>query len=243
MAELVRSGRALAGGVGPSSGDKTARVPHTESPSAAPIVPAGADLDGLRRAAATCEGCELHREGSQTVFGDGRADARLVLVGEQPGDVEDREGAPFVGPAGQVLDRALAEIGIDRADAYVTNSVKHFHFTGGGGKRRIHKTPEAVHINACKPWLIAELTLLDPEVVVALGATATRALLGTTVKVMRDRGKLMPWPPRGPLDETSTHGGFVMVTIHPSAVLRADDRDAAYAGLVADLTVAASALT
>jgi DNA polymerase len=216
---------------------------QNDAPSAAPWVPAGADLDGLRQAAAKCEGCELHTEGTQTVFGDGLADARLVFVGEQPGDVEDREGAPFVGPAGGVLDRALAEVGIDRADTYVTNAVKHFHFTGGGGKRRIHQTPEAVHITACKPWLVAELTLLDPEVVVALGATATRALLGTSVKVMRDRGKLMPWPPRGPLDEAATQAGFIMVTIHPSAVLRADDRDAAYKGLVADLTVAASALT
>jgi DNA polymerase len=137
----------------------------------------------------------------------------------------------------------MAEAGIDRSAAYVTNAVKHFTFTGGGGKRRIHKTPDTVSINACKPWLVAELTVIDPEVVVALGATATRALLGTTVKVMRDRGKLMPWPPRGPLDEASTQGGFVMVTIHPSAVLRADDRDAAYAGLVSDLKIAADALS
>jgi uracil-DNA glycosylase len=213
-----------------------------ETTSAAPFVPKGADLQGLRRAAASCEGCDLYKNATQTVFGDGEPIARIAFVGEQPGDVEDREGRPFVGPAGKVFDRALAEAGIDRGEAYVTNAVKHFSFTGGGTKRRIHKTPDSVAIAACKPWLVAELSLIDPEVVVALGATATRALLGGTVKVMRDRGTLMPWPPKGPLDETSTQGGFVMVTIHPSAVLRAEDRDAAYAGLVTDLKVAATAL-
>jgi DNA polymerase len=197
----------------------------------------------LKKAAAGCQGCDLYKHATQTVFGDGAADARICFVGEQPGDVEDRQGLPFVGPAGRVLDRALEEAGIDRRTTYVTNAVKHFTFTSSGaGKRRIHKTPDTVSINACKPWLVAELSTLDPEVVVALGATATRALLGTTVKVTRDRGKLMPWPPRGPLDEASTQGGFVMVTIHPSAVLRADDREEAYAGLLADLKVAAQAL-
>jgi uracil-DNA glycosylase family protein len=215
---------------------------QTDAPTAAPFVPKGADLQTLKKAAEGCQGCDLYKHATQTVFGDGASDARLVLVGEQPGDVEDREGLPFVGPAGRVLDRALEEAGIDRRTTYVTNAVKHFSFTGGGGKRRIHKTPDTVHINACKPWLVAELSTLDPEVVVALGATATRSLLGTTVKVMRDRGKLMPWPPRGPLDEASTQGGFVMVTIHPSAVLRADDREAAYAGLLSDLKIAADAL-
>jgi DNA polymerase len=216
---------------------------ETDTHTAEPFVPKGADLDTLKEAAADCQGCDLYRHATQTVFGDGAPDARIAFVGEQPGDVEDRQGLPFVGPAGRVLDRALEEAGIDRRTTYVTNAVKHFTFTGGGaGKRRIHKTPETVSVNACKPWLVAELSLLDPELVVALGATATRALLGTTVKVMRDRGKLMPWPPRGPLDDASTQGGFVMVTIHPSAVLRADDRDAAYAGLLADLKVAAGAL-
>jgi DNA polymerase len=215
---------------------------ETDAPTAAPFVPPGADLETLKKAALGCQGCDLYKHATQTVFGAGAPNARLALVGEQPGDVEDREGLPFVGPAGKVLDRALEEAGIDRRTTYVTNAVKHFTFTGGGGKRRIHKTPETVSINACKPWLVAELSMLDPEVVVALGATATRALLGTTVKVMRDRGKLMPWPPRGPLDEASTQGGFVMVTIHPSAVLRADDREAAYAGLLADLKIAAEAL-
>jgi uracil-DNA glycosylase len=215
---------------------------QTEAPSAAPFVPKSADLETLRSAADGCRGCDLYKHATQTVFGEGAPDARIVFVGEQPGDVEDREGLPFVGPAGRVLDRALEEAGIDRRTTYVTNAVKHFTFSGGGGKRRIHKTPDTVSINACKPWLVAELSLLDPEVVVALGATATRSLLGTTVKVMRDRGKLMPWPPRGPLDEASTQGGFVMVTIHPSAVLRADDREAAHAGLVSDLKVAGDAL-
>ena len=209
---------------------------------ATPFVPRTTDLHRLASASQGCRGCPLYHDTTQTVFGEGDPAAPLMLVGEQPGDVEDREGLPFVGPAGRVLDRALEEAGIDRRTTYVTNAVKHFTFTGGGGKRRIHKTPDTVSINACKPWLVAELTVLDPEVVVALGATATRALLGTTVKVTRDRGKLMPWPPRGPLDEASTQGGFVMVTIHPSAVLRADNRDAAYNGLVSDLKVAASVL-
>jgi DNA polymerase len=214
----------------------------TEGPTAAPFVPRSVDLATLKSAADDCKGCELYKHATQTVFGEGNPDARIVFVGEQPGDVEDQQGRPFVGPAGKVFDRALDEAGIDREQTYVTNAVKHFSFTGGGGKRRIHKTPDTVAINACKPWVVAELTVLNPEVVVALGATATRSLLGTTVKVMRDRGKLMPWPPRGPLDEAATQGGFVMVTIHPSAVLRADDRGAAYAGLLADLKVAASAL-
>ena len=216
--------------------------PKTDPPTAKPFVPGGADLETMKKAARDCKGCDLYKHATQTVFGEGAPDARLALVGEQPSDVEDREGLPFVGPAGRILDQALDEAGIDRRTTYVTNAVKHFTFTGGGGKRRIHKTPDTVSINACKPWLVAELSLLDPEVVIALGATATRALLGTTVKVMRDRGKLMPWPPRGPLDEASTQGGFVMVTIHPSAVLRADDREAAYAGLLSDLKIAADAL-
>jgi DNA polymerase len=212
-------------------------------PTAEPFVPAGADLEGLRHAAGDCRGCHLFEGATQTVFGSGEPDARVVLVGEQPGDVEDRRGEPFVGPAGQLLDRALAEAGVDRAEAYVTNAVKHFKFTqSGAGKRRIHATPDTFEVTACKPWLRAELSVLDPEVVVALGATAAKALLGPAFRVTQQRGVLFEWPPRGTPDEPRTQSGFVMATIHPSAVLRADDRDVAYAGLVADLRIAAGVL-
>jgi uracil-DNA glycosylase len=204
--------------------------------TAADFVPADADLDELRAAARDCRGCELWEPATQTVFSAGLADARVVLVGEQPGDQEDRQGAPFVGPAGRLLVTAVAEAGIPRDAVYRTNAVKHFRFTQAGpGKRRIHQTPELRHITACKPWLVEELRVVDPEVVVCLGATAVRALLGTSVRVMRDRGEVMT-------RETSLGTKAFLVTVHPSAVLRADDRDQAYDGLVADLRVAAAAL-
>lgn len=214
------------------------------SAGAADYVPSGAGLDELRRAAAGCQGCELYRDATQAVFGSGDAAARIVLVGEQPGDSEDREGAPFVGPAGRVLDRALDDAGIDRRTAYVTNAVKHFAFTRRGG-RRIHQTPSQAHVAACRPWLNAELTVIDPEVTVCLGATAGRALLGPSFRVTRQRGLLLSRPPlASTLEDTDTthQNAFLVATIHPSAVLRADDREAAYAGLVADLRVAAEAL-
>jgi uracil-DNA glycosylase len=211
-----------------------------EPPTAAPFVPEGADLPGLARAAAGCRGCHLYENASQTVFGEGLPGARVVLVGEQPGDQEDRQGRPFVGPAGRLLDRALEEAGIERADAYVTNAVKHFKFTmATSGKRRIHATPDAMEIAACRPWLDAELALLDPEIVIALGATAGKALFGRQFRVTRSRGVLLPWPAG---DDAGTQAPYAMATIHPSAVLRADDREAAYAGLVADLRVAAEAI-
>ena len=204
--------------------------------SAQEFVPADADLDGLRTAAQGCKGCELWEPASQTVFSAGPSTARLVLVGEQPGDQEDRHGQPFVGPAGRLLVRAVDDAGIPREVTYRTNAVKHFRFTQAGpGKRRIHQTPELRHITACKPWLVAELTLLDPEVIVCLGATATKALLGASVRVTRDRGSLIE-------RETSLGPRQFLVSIHPSAVLRSQDRDAAYDGLVADLRVAAKAL-
>jgi DNA polymerase len=186
----------------------------------------------------------------------------VVLVGEQPGDQEDRRGAPFVGPAGRLLDRALEEAGIDRSMAYVTNAVKHFKFTQSApGKRRIHATPDTWEVQACRPWLTAELALLEPEVVVALGATAGKALLGPSFRVTKQRGLLLPWPGERPApvrsgteltlddalveppeEDAAPHNRFVLATLHPSAVLRADDQDAAYAGVVADLRVAAGAL-
>lgn len=219
-----------------------------EQPGAAPFVPAGADVDGLRRAARACRGCHLHENATQTVFSAGAATARVVLAGEQPGDQEDRQGVPFVGPAGRLLDRALDDAGIDRSDAYVTNVVKHFAFTRSGpGKRRIHQTPGPLEVQACKPWLVAELRIIDPEVIVCLGATAGKALFGPSFRVTKRRGVPLPRPPFDDLaggGETARQNGFVVATIHPSAVLRADagGRDAAYAGLVRDLRVAADLL-
>ncbi|MEV4442530.1 UdgX family uracil-DNA binding protein [Streptomyces sp. NPDC049577] len=208
---------------------------------ASPYVPEGADLEALRGAAARCEGCPLFENATQTVFGAGEAHARVVLVGEQPGDQEDRRGQPFVGPAGGVLVRAVDEAGIDPTDTYVTNAVKHFKFEQAPrGKRRIHKPPGLREIGACKPWLVAELALIDPEVVVALGATAGKALLGSSFRVGEQRGTALPLPA---LDGGNGEGVLV-ATIHPSAVLRADDaaRAELYAGLVADLKVAARLL-
>jgi uracil-DNA glycosylase len=204
--------------------------------SAAEFVPEGAGITQLREAANGCRGCELWENATQTVFSAGPTTARVVLVGEQPGDIEDQQGAPFVGPAGRLLVKAIDEAGIDRAVTYRTNAVKHFRFTQSGpGKRRIHQTPEMRHITACRPWLVEELRIVDPEIIVCLGATAAKALLGSAIRVTKDRGALIE-------RETSLGSRQFLVTIHPSAVLRADDRDAAYAGLVSDLRVAASAL-
>jgi uracil-DNA glycosylase len=190
-----------------------------------------ADLATLRAAAPACRGCDLHVRATQVVFGEGRPDARLVLVGEQPGDAEDLAGRPFVGPAGQVLDRALADAGIDREGVYVTNAVKHFSFEDRG-KRRIHKTPRSSEIRACRPWLEAELHALQPACVVCLGSTAAQSLLGPQARVMQQRGRIL------------THTAWassLIVTIHPSAVLRADDGESYYQMLVSDLRLAAGA--
>ena len=166
----------------------------------------------------------------------------MVLVGEQPGDQEDRRGQPFVGPAGRLLDTALAEAGIDRADAYVTNVVKHFRFSQQTPKgRRIHQTPDLAHISACRPWLDAELALVDPEVIVCLGAVAAKALIGPSVRVTRDRGTLIRRTAHADQPDSEANGFFV-ATVHPSSVLRSDDREGAYAGLVADLRVVAAVL-
>ena len=218
--------------------------------SAADFVPASADLEGLRKASLGCRGCHLYENATQTVFSKGPVSARLVFVGEQPGDIEDQRGAPFVGPAGKLLDRAIADAGLDPAHTYTTNAVKHFKFTPSAtGKRRIHATPDAHEMEACRPWLVAEFALLDPEVVVALGATAARALFGPSFRVTKSRGVLMPWPASAAHaeefdqgEDAASDGAFALATIHPSAVLRADDRETAYAGLVSDLQVAAKAL-
>jgi len=189
---------------------------------------AQAALAELRRAAAGCTDCELYREGTQTVFGEGPAAARILLVGEQPGDREDREGHPFVGPAGRILDRALERASIERDAIYVTNAVKHFH-NEPRGKKRIHRKPNLSHVRACEHWLESEISVVRPEVVVALGATAVQALLPRDVRVTADRGRILP----------SELGPPVLVTVHPSSILRAGDEDRARAmrAFVRDLSV------
>ena len=197
-------------------------------------MPDGADLDALRDAAVSCEGCDLFRAATQTVFGEGTAGADVMLVGEQPGDREDVEGAPFVGPAGRLLDDALDEAGIDRSRAYVTNVVKHFKWEPRG-KRRIHKKPSAEEIGACRPWLDAEIEAVHPRVVVALGATAAQALLGRDFRVTRQRGQFVEWELE-PL---------VTATVHPSSILRVeddDDRRVQMQAFVADLRRVAQAI-
>jgi uracil-DNA glycosylase family protein len=215
--------------------------------TAAPFVPTTDDLDVLRESAKGCQGCHLYRDATQTVFGQGPPESRVVMVGEQPGDIEDRRGAPFVGPAGKLLDQAIEEAGLDRDRTYVTNAVKHFKFKPAPrGTRRIHQNPDRTEIVACRPWLIAEFALLRPQAVVLLGATAAKALLGPDFRVTRSRGVLMPWPDSAQRPEDfagGTHdGAFVLATIHPSAVLRADDRDTAFKSLVDDLRVVTDAL-
>ncbi|MEV6984396.1 UdgX family uracil-DNA binding protein [Sphaerisporangium sp. NPDC051017] len=214
---------------------------------ASPYVPAGADLRTLAGAAACCRGCPLYRAATQTVFGEGDADARVMLVGEQPGDQEDRQGRPFVGPAGHVLERALTEAGIGAGRTYVTNAVKHFKFTvTGAGKRRIHKPPSLREVSACKPWLAAEMRVVRPRLIVALGATAGKALLGPSFRVSERRGVPVPFPGDAPGPWRQAMGdaeAYLVATIHPSAVLRAEDRDAMYAGLLSDLRSAAGLLT
>lgn len=195
-------------------------------------VPDGADYRTLRAAAAECTACDLAGPATQTVFGEGGPGARMMLVGEQPGDQEDRAGRPFVGPAGRLLDDALREAGIDREQTYVTNAVKHFRFESArGGKMRLHKNPTVTQVRICAPWLDAEIRGLGPELVVALGATAAKALRGQDFRITASRGEVLDGPDYR-----------FLATAHPSAVLRADDRDEAFALLVADLRVAAAAL-
>ena len=200
-------------------------------------------IDELKSAAAGCQGCELFADATQTVFGRGAPDARIVFVGEQPGDVEDQHGLPFVGPAGRLLRNAVDDAGIDPSQLYITNAVKHFHFELRG-RRRIHQTPGPTHIAACRPWLVSEFSQLKPELVVILGATAGKALLGPSFRVTQARGRLMPWPASAQHPEDFPGAQIqALATTHPSAVLRADDREAAYAQIVADLKIAAAALT
>jgi DNA polymerase len=190
-------------------------------------VPDTRDWDKLRRAAKRCQACPLYRNATQTVFGEGPPHARIVFIGEQPGDQEDREGRPFVGPAGKLLDRALEEAGVDRDECYVTNAVKHFKWKPRG-KRRLHQKPDRAEIGACRPWWKRELELISPQILVCLGSTAARAVFERDIKVTQERGTFMetPWCPR------------TLVTVHPSSLLRAPDpemRKREYARFVADL--------
>jgi uracil-DNA glycosylase len=194
--------------------------------TAAPLVPERPSLPKLREAAAGCTACPLHETGTQTVFGEGTSKADVVFVGEQPGDQEDLQGKPFVGPAGKLLDKALQDAGIDRSRVYVTNVVKHFKWQARG-KRRIHQKPNWSEIAACRPWLEAELDVIEPRVLVCLGATAAQALLGRDFRVSRQRGELVE----------SDLAENVIATVHPSSILRADDesREQEYRELVRDL--------
>jgi DNA polymerase len=204
--------------------------------SAGPFVPRTTELRALKAAAQKCRGCDLYRYATQVVFGSGPRTARVVFVGEQPGDREDRQGEPFVGPAGALLDKALDEAGIARGDVYLTNAVKHFKWEPRG-KRRIHKKPRMSETKACRPWLEAELHAIRPAVVVCLGATAAQSVLGAQFKLTQHHGEIMP----SPLSDVR----WVVATLHPSAVLRAPDpegRRAAFARIVDDLRVVAGAL-
>lgn len=195
--------------------------------TAAPLIPGNAGLEKLREMARACRACDLWKRATQTVFGEGATGARLMLVGEQPGDREDLVGRPFVGPAGLLLDKALEQAGIAREEVYVTNLVKHFNWEPRG-KRRIHKKPNQLQIAACRPWLDAELAVARPEVVVCLGATAAQALLGKRFRVTRQRGQMIP----------STLAPFVTATVHPSSILRAPDDESRHREMelfVADL--------
>jgi uracil-DNA glycosylase family protein len=198
--------------------------------TAAPLVPERPSLPKLREAAAGCTACPLHETGTQTVFGEGTSKAEVVFVGEQPGDQEDLQGRPFVGPAGKLLDKALEDAGIDRSQVYVTNVVKHFKWQARG-KRRIHQKPNWSEIAACRPWLEAELEVIEPRVLVCLGATAAQALLGRDFRVSRQRGELVE----------SELAENVLATVHPSSILRADEetREAEYGELVRDLKTVA----
>jgi uracil-DNA glycosylase len=206
-------------------GESVMPPPHV---SAEELIPSRPTLPKLRRAAADCRACALWKSATQTVFGAGPRSARVMLVGEQPGDHEDLAGEPFVGPAGGLLDAALEDAGIDRRDIYVTNVVKHFKWQPGRGKRRLHQRPNSEEIGACRPWLESELAVVRPQVVVCLGATAAKELLGSKVRVTRDRGRFLG----------AEFASAVTVTVHPSAILRIrekDERAEARAELTSDL--------
>ncbi len=211
-----------------------AKASRQAAVSALEFLPSRLSLKSLREAASSCEGCPLYQNATQTVFGKGPGSSRVMLVGEQPGNDEDLQGKPFVGPAGRLLDQALAATGIDRDGTYVTNVVKHFKWTGRG-KRRMHKTPSAREIAACLPWLEKEIELIKPDVLVCLGATAAKALLGRDFRVSVQRGQALP----------SQFAAHTVATVHPSSILRqptSADRQRAMEHLIADLKVVAGLL-
>jgi DNA polymerase len=200
---------------------------HTNVLSAADFIPTHPTLPRLQEAVQRCRGCDLYAHAKQAVFGEGPSKAPILFIGEQPGDEEDRQGHPFVGPSGKLLDRALEEAGIDRSLVYVTNVVKHFKFEERG-KRRIHKKPNSIEIRACRPWLEAELALIQSQIIVCLGATAAQAIFGSAYRVTHERGRFVK----------NEWGPHVTSTVHPSAILRAPDeenRHAEYIAFVADL--------
>ncbi|HEY6115073.1 MAG TPA: UdgX family uracil-DNA binding protein, partial [Candidatus Dormibacteraeota bacterium] len=193
--------------------------------------PKAKNVEELREAAASCHGCDLYRDATQTVFGEGAERSRLMLIGEQPGDQEDLQGRPFVGPAGRLLEKALGEAGIDRRRVYVTNAVKHFRFTLRG-KRRLHEKPNATQVRACRPWLESEIEVVRPGMLVLLGATAAQSVMGPDFRVSKQRGEVMQ----------SSFGIPTLATVHPSSILRATDaesREAALQSFIDDLRVAA----
>lgn len=207
-------------------------MPKPAQSSAAVLIPEMPNLSQLREAAAGCKACDLWKTGTQTVFGEGSSHARVMLIGEQPGDKEDRQGQPFVGPAGAVLNKALKAAGIDRDDVYVTNIVKHFKWEPRG-QRRIHKKPNAIEIRACRPWLEAEIRVTGPDVVVLLGATAAQGILGAEFRVTQHRGEWLQ----------SEIAPNVLATVHPSAILRAPDDESRHEEMgrfIADLKVVAA---
>jgi uracil-DNA glycosylase len=210
-----------------------------DRPGAAEWVPARPTLPELRSAVDGCRGCELYADATQGVMGDGPADAPLVLVGEQPGDKEDLAGEPFVGPAGRLLDSALEAAGLDPAEVFRTNAVKHFRFSGTRGKQRIHKGPSRTHVVACQPWLLAELEVVRPRGVVLLGATAGQSVFGGSFRVGATRGQVLDWP-AGLSEEAAPE--WVVPTVHPSSILRSRQREEDLAAFVADLSVAAARL-
>lgn len=216
----------------------TARL-KDDWPGASSWVPERPTLKTLASTMQECRGCDLYRDATQAVPGEGALRASLMLLGEQPGDKEDQAGSPFVGPAGKVLDRALEEAGIGPDDTYVTNVVKHFRWEGRRGSQRLHKSPARWQVTACGPWLVAELDVVRPTGVVLLGGTAGKAVYGSSFKVGAVRGTLQEWPDAF---EVHTRPDWVLPTTHPSAVLRSDQREEAYAALVADLRVAAESL-
>lgn len=212
-----------------------------ETASAAPFVPDTRSVTKLAAAARECRGCQLYADAEQTVFGAGPRNARMMLVGEQPGHQEDRAGKPFVGPAGRILDKALDAAGIGRGDLYVTNAVKHFKFTvrAPRGKRRIHQTPSRTEVVACRPWLLAELDAVEPDIVVLMGAVASKSLLGNDFRLTAHRGEMLH-----PITDGGLRDLRLVVTVHPSSILRTppEQRDEALGGLVADLRFAADLL-